>query len=76
MIGAVATNGEGYGPGSAEFRLKLPVQWNNHFLFEGCGGNCGSVASTSVNPVDNAESFALGYAVVNTDTGHEQEQRP
>jgi hypothetical protein len=52
-------------------RLKLPVQWNNHFLF----GNCGSVTSTSVNPVDNAESFALGYAVVNTDTGHEQEQR-
>jgi hypothetical protein len=39
VIGAVAPNGEGYGPGSAEFRLKLSVVWNNHFLFEGCGGN-------------------------------------
>jgi hypothetical protein len=38
VIGAVATNGEGYGPGSAEFRLKLPVVWNNHFLFEGLRG--------------------------------------
>jgi feruloyl esterase len=73
IIGAVATNGEGYGPGSAEFRLKLPVVWNNHFLFEGCGGNCGSVTATSVNPVDNAEALGLGFAVVNTDTGHEQD---
>jgi tannase/feruloyl esterase len=73
VIGAVATIGEGYDPGSAQFRLKLPVQWNNHFLFEGCGGNCGSITATSVNAVDNAESLGLGYAVVNTDTGHEQD---
>ena len=63
VIGTVATNGEGYGPGSAEFRLKLPLVWNNHFLFEGCGGNCGSVTSTSVNPFDNGEALGLGYAV-------------
>src|SRR5216683_4162129 len=49
VIGAVATNGEGYGPSSAQFRLKLPIVWNNHFLFEGCGGNCGSVTTISVN---------------------------
>ena len=73
VIGAVATNGEGYGPGSAEFRLNLPVVWNSHFLFEGCGGSCGSITSISVNPVDSAEALALGYAVVNTDTGHEQD---
>ena len=42
-------------------------------LFEGCGGNCGSVTATSVNPVDNAEALGLGFAVVNTDTGHEQD---
>ena len=85
VIGAVATVGEcpatgpwatgcePGGPGSAEFRLKLPPVWNNRFLFEGCGGNCGSVTSTSVNPVDAAEALGLGYAVVNTDTGHEQD---
>jgi feruloyl esterase len=82
VIGAVATSGEcpgtgpwatGCGPGSAEFRLELPPVWNNQFLFEGCGGNCGSVTSTSVNSVDAAEALGLGYAVVNTDTGHEQD---
>jgi len=82
VIGAVATSGEcpatgpfaagcETGSGSAEFRLKLPVVWNDHFLFEGCGGNCGSVTSTSVNPLDADEALGLGYAVVNTDTGHE-----
>lgn len=60
-------------PGSPEFRLKLPLVWNHHYLFEGCGGNCGSITATSVNPVDNAEALGLGYAIVNTDTGHEQD---
>jgi hypothetical protein len=60
-------------PGSPEFRLKLPLVWNHHFLFEGCGGSCGSVTSTSVNPLDADEALGLGYAVVNTDTGHEQD---
>ena len=60
-------------PGSPEFRLKLPLVWNHHFLFEGCGGSCGSITSTSVNPLDAAEALGLGYAVVNTDTGHEQD---
>ncbi len=71
--GPWATGCETGGPGSAEFRLNLPPVWNHHFLFEGCGGNCGSVTSTSVNPVDAAEALGLGYAVVNTDTGHEQD---
>jgi hypothetical protein len=73
VIGAIATNGEGYGAGSALFRLRLPVVWNNHFLFEGCGSNCGSTTSISVNTVDSGEALGLGYAVVNTDTGHEQD---
>jgi feruloyl esterase len=82
VIGAVATSGDcpttgpwatGCGSGSAEFRLNLPPVWNNKFLFEGCGGNCGSVTATSVNSVDAAEALGLGYAVVNTDTGHEQD---
>jgi len=60
-------------PGSAKFRLKLPLVWNSHFLFEGCGGNCGSVNAISVNPVDNAEALGLGYAIVNTNTGHDQD---
>lgn len=73
IIGAVATNGEGAGAGSAQLRLRLPIHWNSHFLFVGCGGNCGSITATSVNPVDSGEALGLGYAVVNTDTGHEQD---
>ena len=85
MIGKVATSGEcpttgpwatgceTGGPGSAEFRIELPPVWNHHFMFEGCGGNCGSVTSTSVNTLDADEALGLGYAVVNTDTGHEQD---
>jgi hypothetical protein len=62
-------------PGSPEFRLKLPLVWNHHFVFEGCGGSCGSITSTSVNTLDAAEALGLGYAVVNTDTGHEQDPK-
>ena len=62
-------------PGSPEFRLKLPLVWNQHFVFLGCGGNCGSITSTSVNTLDAAEALGLGYAVVNTDTGHEQDPK-
>jgi feruloyl esterase len=72
VSGAIATDGEGAGPGSALFVLKLPAVWNNRFVFFGCGGNCGSVTSLSANGTDIAEALGLGYAVVNTDTGHEQ----
>jgi len=72
VAGVVVTDGEGAGPGSAQFVLKLPATWNNRFVFFGCGGNCGSVTSLSANGTDIAEALGLGYAVVNTDTGHEQ----
>jgi feruloyl esterase len=71
--GTVATQGEGAGPGSAEFVLKLPAAWNRRLVFFGCGGNCGSVKSVSANPDDVAAALGLGYAAVNTDAGHEQD---
>jgi feruloyl esterase len=81
VVGAIETHGDG-GQGSAGFLLRLPQQWNNRFVFMGCGGPCGSIGtldfqtgivtpSLSVNAVDSAEALGLGYAVVNTDTGHE-----
>jgi len=75
VTGAVATSGEGYGPGSAQFEVALPVNWNGRFLFLGCGGNCGSLSLTSLatNMVDGPEALPLGYAVVFTDAGHEQD---
>ena len=71
--GTVTTQGEGARPGSAEFVLKLPTTWNNRLVFFGCGGNCGSVKDVASNPADVAAALGLGYAVVNTDGGHEQD---
>ena len=77
MTGAVATSGEGYGPGSAQFQAVLPVNWNGRYLFFGCGGNCGTLSynsgAISTNMVDSPEAALLGYAVVYTDAGHEQD---
>lgn len=67
---------------SAGFLLRLPMTWNNRFVFMGCGGSCGSIGtrnaatgivspSLSVNGVDSAEALNDGFAVVNTDSGHE-----
>jgi feruloyl esterase len=70
VVGALVTNGEGAGPGLAHFQIQLPAAWNNRFLFLGCGGECGSIATVSAEVVDTAEALPEGYAVVNTDTGH------
>jgi len=74
VTGAVATSGEGYGPGSAQFEALLPVHWNGRFLFLGCGGFCGTLShAVTTNMVDGPEAAPLGYAVVYTDAGHEQD---
>src|SRR5262249_39691431 len=70
VLGTVATQGEGASPGAAGFRLRLPATWNHRFLFFGCGSRCGSLTNISVNETDIFEALGLGYATVNTDTGH------
>ena len=43
-------------------------------LFFGCGGFCGTLShAVSTNMVDGPEALPLGYAVVFTDAGHEQD---
>jgi feruloyl esterase len=49
------------------FELWLPLQgWNGKFLQTGNGGAAGTIIYTSL-----AEPLSRGYAVANTDTGHE-----
>lgn len=49
------------------FEAWLPAQgWNGKFLQTGNGGAAGSIVYTSL-----AEPLARGYAVANTDTGHQ-----
>ena len=67
--GSVATSGEGAEPGSANFEVMLPTNWNQKFIFHGVGGLAGSLSS-SANPADQALFLARGYATAITDTGH------
>ncbi len=49
------------------FEIWLPAQnWNGKFLQTGNGGAAGSIVDASL-----AEPLARGYAVANTDTGHQ-----
>jgi feruloyl esterase len=70
VIGSVATDGEGAGPGKATFRAKLPANWNNKYLATGPGGAGGNL-DPSMNLVDMAASIRKGYAFVINDTGHQ-----
>ena len=67
--GSVATSGEGAEPGSANFEIMLPANWNQKFIFRGVGGLAGSLNS-SANPADQPLFLARGYATAITDTGH------
>jgi len=67
--GSVVTSGDGAGPGSANFDVMLPANWNGKFVFNGVGGLAGALSS-SANPADQAQFLARGYATSITDTGH------
>jgi feruloyl esterase len=67
--GSLATSGEGAEPGSANFEVMLPANWNQKFIFHGVGGLAGAFAS-SANPADQPHFLAKGYATAITDTGH------
>src|SRR5271157_1457045 len=67
--GSVATSDEAAQPGSANFEVKLPANWNQKFIFHGVGGLAGSLTS-SANPADQPLFLVRGYATAITDTGH------
>jgi feruloyl esterase len=67
--GTVTTSGEGAEPGSANFEIILPQNWNGKFMFHGVGGLAGTLTS-SANPADQAQFLVKGYATAITDTGH------
>ncbi len=71
----VGQDGKPYAIG---FHLRLPVDWNDRFFFQGGGGldgNLGNALGTiGIGQPTNAVS--LGYAVVSTDAGHTIEPVP
>ena len=52
------------------FELRLPLEWNGRFLFQG-GGGLNGVLSAALGNVSGAPSaLERGFAVVSTDGGH------
>ncbi len=52
------------------FELRLPLEWNGRFLFQGGGGMNGSLGAAIGNVSGAPSALARGFAVVSTDGGH------
>jgi len=62
-------NGQHY---AINFHMRLPVDWNGKFFFEGGGGSNGSVGDAlgNLQGQQPTNALVLGYAVVSQDSGH------
>lgn len=52
------------------FELRLPLEWNGRFLFQGGGGLNGSLNPAFGSVSGALSALARGFAVVSTDGGH------
>jgi feruloyl esterase len=52
------------------FELRLPLEWNGRFLFQGGGGLNGVLGPAFGNVSGAPSALARGFAVVSTDGGH------
>jgi feruloyl esterase len=66
-------DGQGYAVG---FHLRLPLDWNGRFLFQGGGGSNGVLgdAMGAVPFFGGQVALAQGYAVVSQDSGHDNQR--
>ncbi|WP_338610172.1 tannase/feruloyl esterase family alpha/beta hydrolase [Pelagibacterium nitratireducens] len=56
---------------STGFELRLPLDWNERFYFQGGGGTDGSIRpAVGTNTAGQPPALTMGYAVVSTDAGH------
>jgi hypothetical protein len=60
-------DGLSYGVG---FELRLPLEWNGRFLFQGGGGMNGSLSPALGNVSGAPSALQRGFAVVSSDGGH------
>lgn len=61
------------------FEMRLPIQWNGRFLYQGNGGTDGNIVNAVGNigsggPISNA--LYTGFAVISSDAGHNATQNP
>jgi len=63
------TDGQHY---AVKFHIRLPTDWNGRFLFQGGGGTNGVLGdATGALQPGMPDGLSQGYAVVSTDTGHD-----
>jgi feruloyl esterase len=65
-------------PYAISYELRLPLQWNGKFFFQGGGGTDGILRpAVGVLPgAPTTNGLMRGYAVVSTDAGHRDEPGP
>jgi feruloyl esterase len=58
-----------------KFHLRLPAAWNGRFFFEGGGGSNGNLGNAlgNLQGQQRTNALTLGYAVVSTDSGHDNQ---
>jgi hypothetical protein len=57
---------------AVKYHLRLPIDWNGRFLFQGGGGTNGLLgAATGPGQPGMPTALEQGFAVVSTDTGHD-----
>jgi feruloyl esterase len=62
--------GVGGKPYGIEFEMRLPLDWNGRFLFQGGGGINGRV-TPAIGAVKGPAALTQGFAVISQDAGHE-----
>ncbi len=72
VTGRVVTNPDTHKTANFAAALPLKSRWNGKFLFQGCGGNCG----TAFLGTPSAASLWRGYPIFATDDGHENRGSP
>jgi pimeloyl-ACP methyl ester carboxylesterase len=55
------------------FHMRLPIDWNKKFFFEGGGGSNGNIGEAygNLQGQQTSNALTLGYAVVSQDSGHD-----
>lgn len=68
MSPRVGEDGKNYHIG---FQVRMPKDWNGRFLFQGGGGNDGSVQAAIGSVTGHQAALARGFVVASTDGGHQ-----
>jgi hypothetical protein len=61
-------------PYGTRFEVRLPVEWNGRFMFQGGGGTQGSLPRATGNAGTASPTLARGFAVAAENGGHENSQ--